>query len=81
MNPHLFPIDLNTASYHEILRIPKIGPITASKIIEARKNVKIRYAANLEQIIGANLTQRVSQYVELKDKRLTDFIKVNKGNW
>jgi len=81
MNPHLFPIDLNTALYREILRIPQIGPITARKIIEARKNVKIRYAANLEQIIGANLTRRVSQYVELKDKRLTNFIKVNKGNW
>ena len=50
------------------------------KIMEARKNVKIRYVANLEQIIGANLTRRASQYVELKDKRLTDFLKVNKGN-
>ena len=73
MNSDLFPIDLNTATYNEILRIPQIGPITAKKIIEARKNIKIRYVANLERIIGANLTRRVSQYVELKDVRLTDF--------
>ena len=79
MNPDFFPIDLNTASYHEILRIPQIGPMTAKKIMEERKNVKIRYVANLEQIIGANLTRRVSQYIELKDKRLTNFLKVNKG--
>jgi predicted DNA-binding helix-hairpin-helix protein len=75
MNPDFFPIDLNTAAYPEILRIPQIGPMTARKIIEARKNVKIWYAGNLERIIGANLTRRVSRYVELKDKRLTDFYK------
>jgi len=77
--PDFFPIDLNTASYHEILRIPQIGPMTAKKIMGARKNIKIRHVANLEQIIGANLTRRVSQYLELKDKKLTDFLKVNKG--
>jgi len=74
--PDLFPIDLNTASYHDVLRIPQIGPMAAKRIMEARKNVKIRYVANLEQIIGANLTRRVSQYIELKDKKLTDFLKV-----
>ena len=77
--PDFFPIDLNTASYHEILRIPQIGPMTAKKIMKGRKNVKIRHVADLEQIIGANLTRRVSQYIELKDKKLTDFLKVNKG--
>lgn len=47
--------------------------------MEGRKNVKIRHVADLEQIIGANLTRRVGQYIELKDKKLTDFLKVNKG--
>ncbi|MFQ5999793.1 MAG: helix-hairpin-helix domain-containing protein, partial [Candidatus Bathyarchaeia archaeon] len=73
MNSGTFPVDLNTATYYEILRIPQIGPVTARKIIEARKNVKIRYVSNLERIIGANLARRVSSYVELKDKRLTEF--------
>jgi predicted DNA-binding helix-hairpin-helix protein len=80
MNPDLFPINLNTATYREIIRIPQIGPATARKIIEARKSVKFRYVADLERVIGANLTRRVSQYVELRDRRLTDFLKVNKGN-
>ncbi len=75
MNPDLFPIDLNTATYHEIVQIPQIGPVAAKKIIEARKSIKIRYAANLERVIGANLTRRVGPYVELKDKRLTNFSK------
>jgi len=71
----IFPINLNNASYYEIVRIPHVGPVTARKIVEARKNVKIRYAADLEQVIGASLARRVSQYVELKDKKLTDFSK------
>ncbi len=50
-------------------------PMTAKKIMEARKNVKIRYVTHLEQIIGANSTRRIRQYVELKDKKLTDFSK------
>jgi len=70
----MFPIDLNEASYFEILRIPHIGPITAKRIICARENIKIRRSEDLENIIGAGLTRRVSRYVELRDKRLTDFL-------
>jgi hypothetical protein len=41
--------------------------------------MKIRHVADLEQIIGANLTRRVGRYIELKDKKLTDFLKVMKS--
>lgn len=36
-NPHLFPIDINTADYQMILRIPGIGVTSAKKIVQARK--------------------------------------------
>jgi len=72
-NRDIFPIDLNEAPYTEVLRIPKIGPVTAKKIIRARQNTQIRYFKDLEQIIGASLTRKVSPFVELRDKRLTDF--------
>ncbi len=73
MNPDLFPIDLNTATHHEIVRIPGIGPLTAKKIIEARKEAKIQYSTDLKKIVGANRTRRIGRYIELRDKRLTDF--------
>ncbi|MBL7706089.1 MAG: putative DNA modification/repair radical SAM protein [Taibaiella sp.] len=36
-NPHLFPIDINTADYKMIIRVPGIGIRSAQKIIAARK--------------------------------------------
>ncbi|MBS7332494.1 MAG: putative DNA modification/repair radical SAM protein [Weeksellaceae bacterium] len=41
-NLHLFPVDINTADYHMILRIPGVGVRSAKKIIAARKFGKIR---------------------------------------
>lgn len=40
-NMHLFPIDINTADYQMILRIPGIGVGSAQKIIQARKFGKL----------------------------------------
>ncbi len=41
-HPHLFPIDINTADYWTIIRIPGIGRQSAMKIIQARKFGKLR---------------------------------------
>jgi len=41
--------------------------------IEARIKVKIRYVADLEQGVGANMARRANQYVDLKDRKLTEF--------
>jgi predicted DNA-binding helix-hairpin-helix protein len=47
-NPGMFPINLNTTTYHEMVRIPHIGLVTARKIITARKSIRIRHSADLE---------------------------------
>jgi putative DNA modification/repair radical SAM protein len=39
--PWLFPIDVNRASYQELLRVPGIGPASAKRIIEARQEHSI----------------------------------------
>lgn len=41
-NLHHFPVDINTADYHMILRIPGVGVRSAKKIMAARKFGKIR---------------------------------------
>lgn len=41
-NPQFFPVDINTADYQTIIRIPGIGRQSAMKIIKARKFGKLR---------------------------------------
>lgn len=42
-NFHLFPMEINTAKYDDILRIPGIGVTSALRIVKARKYGKLRY--------------------------------------
>ncbi len=36
-NMHLFPVEINTANYETLLRVPGIGVLSAKRIIKARK--------------------------------------------
>ncbi len=36
--PWLFPVDVNTATYDELLRVPGIGPVSAARILEGRRD-------------------------------------------
>jgi len=74
-NRDLFPINLNVATYFEMVRIPRVGPLTAKRILRARNIFRIKSSADLERVVGANLTRRISPFVDLKDTRLTDFLK------
>ena len=42
-NLHLFPIEVNTADYEELIRIPGIGVVYAKRIIEARRERRITH--------------------------------------
>ncbi|MCL2049079.1 MAG: putative DNA modification/repair radical SAM protein [Defluviitaleaceae bacterium] len=42
-NLHLFPVEVNTADYMELLRVPGIGQVSARKIIAARRIEKITF--------------------------------------
>ena len=41
----LFPIEVNKASYEELLRVPGFGPTTCHKIINARRFAKLSYTS------------------------------------
>jgi predicted DNA-binding helix-hairpin-helix protein len=36
MNRDLFPVDINLASFKELIRVPGIGPRTANRILRGR---------------------------------------------
>jgi putative DNA modification/repair radical SAM protein len=41
-NIHRFPVDVNSAPYADLLRVPGIGPKAASRILRARRSAQLR---------------------------------------
>jgi predicted DNA-binding helix-hairpin-helix protein len=41
-HPESFPIEVNTAEYLELLRVPGIGPRSAARIVRARSNSRLK---------------------------------------
>lgn len=65
-NSHLFPVELNRASYEELIRVPGIGPRTAKRIISIRRENKIR---DLKQLLNLRVRiDKVRNYVLLDGK-------------
>ncbi|HEY8542081.1 MAG TPA: helix-hairpin-helix domain-containing protein [Pseudothermotoga sp.] len=64
-----FPIDINVASYEELLEIPGIGPAKARAIIQFREqNGPFKTIEDLVKVsgIGKSTAQRISNYVKLE---------------
>jgi putative DNA modification/repair radical SAM protein len=62
--PWLFPLDINKASYDELLRVPGIGPISAQRIVEVRKDHSI---FSMEQLRKMRVvTRRAAPYIWFK---------------
>ncbi len=40
-NPHFFPVDINKATYNQIIRVPGIGTVSAKKIVAARRFTRL----------------------------------------
>ena len=59
--PWLFPVDVNRASYDELLHVPGIGPLSARRIIEARSEHSI---FSLEQLKKMRVvTKRAASFI------------------
>ena len=64
----LFPVNINDAGYHELLKIPGIGPRTARKIISKReRNGEFRNAFDLARIMGFNNLRKAAKFLEFKE--------------
>ncbi len=63
-NPGFFPIDINSAPYHDILRVPGIGVSSAKKIAAARRFGKL-HAWQLKKMgIAFNRARHFIRYVD-----------------
>lgn len=61
-NIHLFPVELNTADYGLLIRVPGIGKKTAKEIIRRRKEGTLRSPADLK---GLRNLKKILRYVTL----------------
>lgn len=64
-HPHLFPVDVNRASYEQILRVPGIGVKSARMIVAARRHSALTVNA-LKQI--GIVMKRAQYFITCRDK-------------
>jgi predicted DNA-binding helix-hairpin-helix protein len=68
-HPEFFPIELNCATKEELLRIPGIGPISATRIVRLRRTNKFRMIEQLARV-GAD-EKRAAPFVLLDGREPT----------
>lgn len=63
-NPHFFPIDINTADYQAIIRIPGVGRQSAMKIVKARVFGKLHEYQIRKMGIAFNRAKHFMRYAD-----------------
>ena len=66
-HPEFFPVDVASASYGELLRVPGIGPKTAKKIVELRKRGELDQEG-LKKLLPS--IRRSSAYILFRGRRI-----------
>jgi predicted DNA-binding helix-hairpin-helix protein len=68
-NPERFPVEIQTAPYEMVLRVPGIGPATARRLVSERQGALIRGARDLDRA-GVDVL-RAGYFLTLRGHRLT----------
>lgn len=71
-----FPVEINTASYHTLLRVPGIGVISAKKIIRARRSFSLTFEALTK--LGVSL-KRAQYFITCRGKYFDKVYKFNQN--
>ncbi|MDH7484420.1 MAG: hypothetical protein QHH01_07320, partial [Spirochaetales bacterium] len=66
-HPGLFPLELTTAEYSQLLRVPGIGPAGARRILAARRNGSLQ--AQILRRAGVNL-RRAQWFITIRGQAL-----------
>jgi predicted DNA-binding helix-hairpin-helix protein len=67
-NPERFPVEIMTAPYQSLIRVPGIGPVVAKRLVKERGSAVLRGAKDL-RTLGV-LTERAAGFLTLKGRRL-----------
>jgi len=67
-HPASFPVEITTADYETLVRVPGIGPLSARRIVTERHATAIRSLADLRKL--GVITKRASGFVTLRGRRL-----------
>ena len=65
-NPQLFPVEINRASFEQLLRVPGIGPKSARKILEVSRQYRITSPMELKNM-GISL-KRCQKFITISGK-------------
>ncbi|HET8623586.1 MAG TPA: radical SAM protein [Gemmatimonadales bacterium] len=67
-NPDRFPVEVHTARYEELVRVPGIGPVAARRIVAQRRGVVLRGLADLRSL--GVVTSRAAGFLTLRGRQL-----------
>ena len=67
-HPERFPIEVQTAPYEELVRVPGIGPLAARRLVSQRRSTVFRGLADLRKL--GVLTTRAGGFLTLGGRRL-----------
>jgi predicted DNA-binding helix-hairpin-helix protein len=67
-HPERFPVEVCSASYEELVRVPGIGPATARRLVAERGAVVLRGLGDLRKL--GVLTNRAGGFLTLRGRRL-----------
>ena len=60
----IFPLEINTATYHDLIRVPGIGTISAKKIMSIRKKKPFKHLEDLKTL--GVVVKRAEPFIKLK---------------
>lgn len=75
-NPDLFPLEINKASYSNLLKVPGIGPRSAERIVRVRRHHAFKDAAELKN--AGIVLKRALSFITVNGKFLGNKVLLNK---
>jgi len=67
-HPESYPVEVRTASYEELVRVPGIGPVVARRLTDRRRDLTLRGLADLRKL--GVVTTRAAGFLTLGGRRL-----------